>query len=272
MLEHIGLDALPELIDIIVIKILCKLIVELGELLHLYLVESDLKGCILAGELGGVLLGELDVDVEALARVVTDNLILKAGDKLTRTELKLVAGALAALKSLAVDKALEVDNRYVALGGGTVLNGDGSRVALSHSIDACIDLLGSNAHFGLLGLKTLVCLYLDIIGLNGNLHLEENAVLADRLNIDILRAVNRLDARFLISLGNSLGESYLKCILIEDVLAVESLDNVEGSLALAETGERYLTLGLVIGLEDSGLKRLCADLDFQRINVGVCFV
>ena len=57
---------------------------------------------------------------------MSDDLILKAGDELTRTELKLIVGTLAALKSLAVDKALEVDDCDVALGGCAILNGDGS--------------------------------------------------------------------------------------------------------------------------------------------------
>ena len=272
MLKHISLDALLELVDVIVIKILRELIVELGKLLDLYLVKSDLESGILACKLGSVLLGELDIDVEALACVVADDLILKAGDELTRTELELIVGALAALKSLAVDKALEVDDCDVALGGCAILNGDGSCVALSHSLDACINLFGGDGSFSLLGLETLVSLDLDILGLDGDFHLEENAVLADRLNIDVLRAVNRLDARFLVSVGNSLGESYLKCIFIEDILAVESLDHGKRSFALAETGKCDLVLGLVISLENSSLERLCADLDLQRIDVGVRFV
>ena len=81
MLKHISLDALLELVDVIVIKILRELIVELGKLLDLYLVKSDLESGILARKLGSVLLGELDVDVEALACVVADDLILKAGDE-----------------------------------------------------------------------------------------------------------------------------------------------------------------------------------------------
>ena len=69
VLKHISLDALLELVDVIVIKILRELIVELGKLLDLYLVKSDLESGILARKLGSVLLGELDIDVEALACV-----------------------------------------------------------------------------------------------------------------------------------------------------------------------------------------------------------
>ena len=53
---------------------------------------------------------------------------------------------------------------------------------------------------------------------------------------------------------------------------VHFLNHMPGRFALAETGKRYLALGLIISLENSSLERLCTDLDLQRIDVGVRFV
>ena len=86
--------------------------------------ELDLELSVLTLEvLCLIFLGELDVDGELVASVVTDDLLLKAGDEVAGTELEVIFLSLAALKSLAVAEALEVDDDGVAVLSGTVLYG-----------------------------------------------------------------------------------------------------------------------------------------------------
>ena len=70
-------------------NILGKLIVKSGKLDGVDAVQLDLEdNCLTCKLCGVVLLGEGDVDVELLADGVTDYLILKAGNELTRAELQ----------------------------------------------------------------------------------------------------------------------------------------------------------------------------------------
>lgn len=83
----VGLDALADgvlqLVESVVLAdVLGKVVVQLGQLLVLDLMQLDLEGGVLAGQLLSlVLLGELDVDVELLAGLVADDLLLEAGDE-----------------------------------------------------------------------------------------------------------------------------------------------------------------------------------------------
>lgn len=83
----VGLDALADgvlqLVESVVLAdVLGKVVVQLGQLLVLDLMQLDLEGGVLAGQfLSLVLLGELDVDVELLAGLVADDLLLKPGMK-----------------------------------------------------------------------------------------------------------------------------------------------------------------------------------------------
>lgn len=61
-----------------------------------------------------IVLRECYVNIEVLADILTSNLLLEAGDKGTGTKLQRELLTLAALKSYAVEEALEVDNSGIA--------------------------------------------------------------------------------------------------------------------------------------------------------------
>ena len=97
-------------------NVLCKLVVQLGLDGLLDLVDLALEGRGLAGQLlGVVVLGERDLDGLLVAGLRADELILEAGDERAGAEVEVVLLRLAALKRLAVDKALEVDDNGVAV-------------------------------------------------------------------------------------------------------------------------------------------------------------
>ena len=82
--------------------------------------QLDLEGGVLAGQLLSlVLLGELDVDVELLAGLVADDLLLEAGDEGAGAQHQRVVLSLAALESNTVNEALKVDVNGVAVLGST---------------------------------------------------------------------------------------------------------------------------------------------------------
>ena len=118
-------------IDLIV-NILCKIVIKSRKLLHLDFVENNLEYSVLARKFGGVLGRECNVYVELVAGLVTDNLLLKAGNKLTRTESKLIVLTLAAVKSNAVNKALKVDNSDIVLLSLSVINRNNTGVSFLH--------------------------------------------------------------------------------------------------------------------------------------------
>ena len=70
--------------------------------------------------LGVVVGGEGDLDLALLSRLGPGELRLEALDQLVTPQLQQVVGCLAALERLAVDRALEVDQERVALGGGAL--------------------------------------------------------------------------------------------------------------------------------------------------------
>ena len=78
-----------------------------------------------------ILLGESNSYIEAVASAVTNDLLLKAGNEVTGTQYQIHAFTLAAFKSNAVSKALEVDVYGIVHLSGTILNGyqTGSTIA-----------------------------------------------------------------------------------------------------------------------------------------------
>ena len=90
--------------------VLCELIVDCGKLDNVYSLKLYLENRSLARKLGSVILfGEGNIDIKFIADGMTDDLILKAGNKLTRSELKRGVLCFAAFKSLSVAEALVVD-------------------------------------------------------------------------------------------------------------------------------------------------------------------
>ena len=122
MLKAMG-DLLFELISvfrygILLGNILDEIVVDLGQLFLLDLMELDLELSVLALEvLRLIVLGELYIDGEFLIGAVTDDLLLKAGDKVAGAQLEVVVLRLAAFESLAVAEALKIDDDGVAVLG-----------------------------------------------------------------------------------------------------------------------------------------------------------
>ncbi len=100
--------------------VLGELVVKLGQLRLAHGVNLHLEGGVLAGELGGVLLGEGHVDFSVLAGLHADELILEAGDEHAGADLEGVVLGLAAVEGHSVDEALEVDG--VPFDGGKAEN------------------------------------------------------------------------------------------------------------------------------------------------------
>lgn len=122
--------------------ILGKLVIEHGQLLALNLMKLALENDRLACQLLGViLLGEGDVDVEFILSVVADNLLLKAGNKLTCAQLERIALALTTVEGSPIQKALEVNDRGIAHLRGAALYRDDAGIALLQTANLSIDLL-----------------------------------------------------------------------------------------------------------------------------------
>ena len=104
-------------------------------------------------------------------------------------------------------------------------------------LDLVVNLFLCYLCFGLFSGEAFICLESDL-GLNGNIEGHNNAFLgAHCLNIKILGLVNGDNACLVIGCLNGFGEYDIKGVFIENFFAVELLDHVERSLALAETGD-----------------------------------
>ena len=102
--------------------------------------QLDLEGGILAGQLLGLILGgELHLNVELVAGLVADDLILKAGDEGAGTEHQRIVLRLAAFKGHAVHEALKVDVSGVTV-LGLALTGQQTAVAVLHALDLGLHL------------------------------------------------------------------------------------------------------------------------------------
>ena len=141
----VGLDALADRIlqlieGVILADVLGKVVVQRGQFLVLHVVQLDLEGSVLAGQLLSlVLLGELDVDVELLAGLVADDLLLEAGDEGAGAQHQRVVLGLAALESDAINEALEVDVNGVTVLGST-LTGQQTAIAVLHALDLGVNI------------------------------------------------------------------------------------------------------------------------------------
>ena len=218
-----------------------------------------------------VLGGEGYIDIKALADLMADYTLLKAGDKLAGAKGQGVIHALTALKSNIADKAFVIDNGGIAHLGLSALGGFAhTGIAIGHGVQ--LGLYIGIGHFVALalGLQALVLA-------QGNLRLNSN--LGDK---GIMGAVNILQLHFWISdrLQAGLLEGLLigfavagiDGILVEIALAYHLVNDALGSLALTETGD--IELGSVL-LERS-IQRLSILLaihgDIQFVQVGVHFL
>lgn len=89
--------------------------------------KLDLENYGCAGKLLSlIILWEGYIDIKLVADVMSENLILEAGDELTAAKLKGELLSLAAVERNAVLEALEVDDNIVAVFCCSVVNADGS--------------------------------------------------------------------------------------------------------------------------------------------------
>ena len=210
----------------------------------------------LAGQLGGVILGEGDVDVLLLAGLHADDLVLKAGHEAAGAQLQVVALALAAVKGHATREALKVDVGGVALLGSPV-HADEAAVAVGHLTEAVVHVGGHHLDLRLGSLQALILAQLHL-GVHGHGALEGAAlgVHALQLHLGIAHHV-----QLLLRHGGliGVGQHDIHGFLIKDLGAIHLLDDLAGRLAGAEAGHVDLAAHLQIRLVDSGLKLLGAD-------------
>ena len=141
----VGLNALADgilqlLEGVVLADVLGEIIVQLGQLLVLDLMQLDLEGGVLAGQLLSlILLGELDIDIKLLASLVADNLLLEAGDEGAAAQHQRVVLSLAAVEGNAINKALKVDIHGVTV-LGLALTGQQTAVAVLHALDLSVNI------------------------------------------------------------------------------------------------------------------------------------
>ena len=141
----VSLDTLADRVlqlvqGVVLADVLGEIVIQFGQLLVLDLVQLDLEGGVLASQLLSlVLLGELDVDVELLAGLVADDLLLETGDEGAGAQHQRVVLGLAALESDAVNEALEVNVNGVAVLGST-LTGQQTAIAVLHALDLGVNI------------------------------------------------------------------------------------------------------------------------------------
>ena len=110
--------------------------------------------------------------------------------------------------------------------------------------------------------QTIVAANLDF-GLDSDLDGQGDTVgLISRVNSD-LRTADRLNASFLDSSLESLGEQLIDGIIGKDISAVHLLDQSAGSLALTEAGNSVLLAFLLENIGNSLLESLCVDGELQ---------
>ena len=220
--------------------------------------EHDL----LTGKILLIILRESDVDVLLLTGFHTDDLILKAGNKAAGAQLQLVALPLAAGKGNAIIKAFKVNHGSVALFGGTI-DRDKARIALRHFVQALIHIFVADVDLFLRCADSLILAEFDI-GIDRNGRLKGEAVLchiADHLHLGIADGVKFFT---LHRVRVCRRERLVHRITVENLRAIQLLDHLAGGFAGAKAGNADLSARLGVGLGNSGLKLLSANLDLER--------
>ena len=256
-------DGSLELVQSVVLRaILSQLVIQSRQLLVLHFVQLDLEHSSLASQFGSLILGgEGNIHVELFASGVAHDLILKAGDEAAAAQSQAVVLSLAALESHAIDEALEVDISDVAV-LSSALTGQLTGIALLHTLQLSFNSLVRNSMDSLFNCQTIVAANLDF-RLDSDLDGQGDTVgLISRVNSD-LRTADRLNASFLDSSLESLGEQLIDGIIGKDISAVHLLDQSAGSLALTEAGNSVLLAFLLENIGNSLLESLCVDGELQ---------
>jgi len=178
------------------------------------------------------------------------------------TQLQAVVFALTALKGLAVQETLKVNDGGVAF-LGLPLHGHQTGVAVGQLFQAGVHILGGNGHFILRRGQALV-LTQSHLGVHGHGGLEGKAVLgafANHLHVGIS------DDPQLLLLGSRLigvGKCNIDGFLKEYLCAVHLLDQLAGGLAGAKALHIDLIAHLAVRFFEGNLKFRCTDLNGQR--------
>ena len=223
----------------------------------------------LASQFSMVILGEGDVDILLFTHIHADNLLLKAGNELTGTQLQVKVSALAAVEGNAIVKALKVNVGGVAHFSSTLNILSGSNV-LSHPIQLSLNLSIGNGNLSLLHFQALILAQSDLrVDLGGQG--QGNHTVVTDLHIGQVGTTNGLE----LLLGNgkviNFGEDLLQAIFIEDVGAIHSLDHLPGSFALTEAGDLDILASLHVSLVDTGLHQFLVDLNNDGSLVALLF-
>ena len=217
-----------------------------------------------------VLGGEGYIDIKALANLMTDYTLFKAGDKLTRAKRKGVILAFAAFKSNIADKSLIINNSSIAqLRLGTLGSLSHTSIAVSHGIQFILNVSVRYLIALALNLQPLVLAQSDL-RLNSNLG-NKGVLGTVRIFQLHLGIGNRFQTGFLESLLVGIAVAGIDGVLIEIALAYHLVNDALGSLALTETGD--IELGGI--LLKGSVQRLGILLtiygNIQFVQVGVHF-
>ena len=217
-----------------------------------------------------VIFREGDVQLELVASLVADNLLLKARDELAGAEVEREVFAFAALECNAVLEAFKVNQSGVAVLGSSFNVGQ-TGVSLSHSFQLGVDVGSHDGLDGLFCLDALVVLngYVRFYS-DGRFEVEAVALLD--LQVGDVRAVNRLDARFFYSGLVSCRVNHVDGVVIEELFAIHLLDHRLWRFALAEARQSDGLYLLFIRLHQSVLELLLAYLYQQFHRVVLKFV
>ena len=224
--------------------------------------ELNLKHGGLALELlGVVVLGEGDIQVFLVAGLHAHQLVLEAGDKGVGAQLQAVVLSLAAVKGLALQEALEVDDHGVAV-LGLPIHTHQAGVPVGEGLQALVHVSGGDLDLLLGGAQALVLAQSDL-GIHRGGGLEGKAVLR-HLALDLHSGVaHHLEILFLHRSLIGLGERNIHGLLEKHLSAVHPLDDLPGGLAGAEARHVDLLAHLLIGFFDGSFKLRCTDLDGQ---------
>ena len=142
-------------------------------------------GVLASQVLRSVVLGESDLDVEAVTHRVADDLRFEAGNELPASDHDLGVLGRATLEGFAVDGPAVVDDRQVAVGDWPVLDGHPGRDLLLEVAQLVVDRAVANGPAGSGDLQPLVRKELD---LGEDLHRDAEAIglaLRRRLGVDV---------------------------------------------------------------------------------------
>ena len=247
-------------------NILSEIVVKLGKLDLVDGVELYLEYCSLASELFGMILGgECNAYVELVADVLANDLLLKAGDKLTGAKEKGLLFSCAAVKENTVNRTGIVDDNVVAIVSCSICDLELAGVSLTNHLDLSVNLF-VGCLFNFLGnLKTYIVVNCDV-RLYENLCRHNETVIVNRNDIELGVAYD-IKLGFLNSCTESLGKHLVDSILIEYALAVHSFNYGLGSLTLSKAGYCDVLYHFAVNGIDSLVEGLLVNRELKFISV-----